>query len=345
MHGALRHHDRGRPHRAVQHDARRTRRRAARRRDWETRARASLVPVCVLTRTSGEVDDALARVVAAVGELERRLETAVCRQLEAPCLHVAPQRDALAVGNAEDHVHRIGLRDGSEQHVGTRYERAFGDRGAARHARNRRLDPRPVEIQLRFGHAGAGALHVSASATCSAEAASSSSFWLTAFASSTGRSRATSRFACASCASATARSRLGAGERGLERRRVDGEQRLALLDGSALVVVALQQYAGHARAHLDLAVARGLRRVLVGDRYVLRLDRDDRDDRGRESARRAGRRRACSRRRAERERRGAVSGARVSWRNPGGREEVAAPCGCSEPRSYIQSCMYVKAEA
>ncbi len=42
----------------------------------------------------GEVDDALARVVAAVGELERRLEAAVRRQLEAPGLDVAAQREA-----------------------------------------------------------------------------------------------------------------------------------------------------------------------------------------------------------------------------------------------------------
>src|SRR6185436_17375079 len=108
-----------------------------------------------------------------------------------------------------------------------------------------------TRVQSRFRRASftrARALFTSASATCSAEAASSISFWLTALASSTGRRRATSRFACASFASDTARSP-----------------------------------SARARAVLHFAEARRLRDVLVGDRHVFRLDRHDGDDGRREA--------------------------------------------------------------
>ena len=56
-------------------------------------ARASLVPVCVLTRTSVKSSVPRVRVSRAVGELDRRLEAVARGQLEAPCLDVAPDRE------------------------------------------------------------------------------------------------------------------------------------------------------------------------------------------------------------------------------------------------------------
>ena len=66
----------------------------------------------------------------------------------------------------------------------------------------------------------------------------------------------------------------GARERDLERRGIDREQRLAVLDRRAFPVIALQQDAGHARAHFDFAKARGLTDVFVAYRHIARLGGD-----------------------------------------------------------------------
>src|SRR5262249_53702594 len=188
----------------------------------------------------------------------------------------------LAVGNAEDDVHRVGLRDGGEKHVGARYKRAFRNRRAAGYTRDRRFDPRPVEIEPRLVNAGAGALHLRLGHLVGGlgvvELLLAHRLRL-----EYGLQPRDLALRLRELRLGHGKVTLGAGEGGLERRRVDGEERLPLLHGGALAVVAFQQYSGHARPHFDLAEACCLRRVFVVDRYILRLDRDDGDDRRWES--------------------------------------------------------------
>ena len=76
---------------------------------------------------------------------------------------------------------------------------------------------------------------------------------------------------------------------GAKRLGIDAEQQVAGLDARAFVVAALEQDARHARAHLDLAHAFQLRRVLEHERQRARLDVDDAHLDGRERRRRRGR--------------------------------------------------------
>jgi hypothetical protein len=108
----------------------------------------------------GEAHDARTLVNAAIGELDGRLEAAVRRQSQPPRLDVAPDREALAVGDAEDHVHRIGLGHGREQHAGSRNEGALRGDGATRDSRDGRFDAGVLEIEPRLVDARTGAFYL-----------------------------------------------------------------------------------------------------------------------------------------------------------------------------------------
>src|SRR5688572_7520749 len=136
QHRALRQHDCPGPHRALQHDAdelSRAQLSAGIRQLGARLAGAGLV----VDPDVGEAHEAGTLVGAAVGEIDRGLEAPVRRQLQASGLDIVPDREAIAVGNAEVDVHRIGLGDGGEQDVRSGDECALGHHRAAGDAGDR----------------------------------------------------------------------------------------------------------------------------------------------------------------------------------------------------------------
>ena len=89
-------------------------------------ARASLVPVRRLTRTSVKSSLPGLRVHRAVVEPQRDVEAPSFGSTSAPGVGFVLQARLLGLGNAEVHVDRVDLRHGGEQHVGAGDERAFG---------------------------------------------------------------------------------------------------------------------------------------------------------------------------------------------------------------------------
>ena len=87
------------------------------------------------------------------------LKFAVGGHFEAARFDVAAQRQMIAVRDAEDHNHRIGLRHGGEQHIRPRHQRAFGHHRAAGDAANRRFHARITQIEPRLVYARAQAFH------------------------------------------------------------------------------------------------------------------------------------------------------------------------------------------
>jgi hypothetical protein len=223
----------------------------------------------------GEVHLAGPAVDAPIGERDRHVEPPVRRELEALRVDVAADAQELAFRDAENDVDRVGLRHRREQHVRARHERALRAQRAARDAVDRRFDAGPVEIQLCLGDARLRALHL-----CSRDLRGRCGVVVLLAA---DRLDVDHRLHPLGIAPGLRPPRLGrrevgvgARERDLERRGIDLEERLAALHRFALAVIALEQDAGDACAHLDLAVAGGLAGVLVVDGQPLRLDLDHR---------------------------------------------------------------------
>ena len=218
-------------------------------------------------------------VYAAVGELQRHLEAPVAGQQQAPGVDLAGEPDALLVGDAEQNVDRIDLRHRGEQHVRPGHVVPLGALRAAGDPGNRRLDPGVAEVEARIGEIGARGLDLGLGHLLRGSR-------VVVIFLACGLDFEQRLQACA-VAFRLRKLRLGAGERGLgsrsghfKGRGIDGEHRLPLRDRRAFAIVAFQDDARHARAHLDLARACRLADVFEGRRHRLRLHRYDRDFRG-----------------------------------------------------------------
>ena len=183
-HRALRHHDRARPHRALQHDA------------HELAGAQHAAGI-------GEFGARLARaglgVDPHVGEVERAARAR--RSLPSASLTLALKRPSAGSLSRPASTSRRSARCSRSGMPKITYigsicvtvvsstlgpDTSVPSETAARLAtpRDRRFDPRVVEVELRFVHARLGALHFGFGDLLGG-IASSSSFWLTAFASST----------------------------------------------------------------------------------------------------------------------------------------------------------------
>ncbi len=158
------------------------------------------------------------------------LEAAVLGQLQAPGVGLLLQAQPLVVGDAEVDPDRVDLRHGGEQHVGTRHQRAFGALRAAR--RCRRPATRPA-CSSRLSRASVSRARAAFSVGLADRLGGDRVVELLLAHRLLGVAAASGARRCASPASRRASAPrdvgLGARERRLERRRVDGEERLALL--------------------------------------------------------------------------------------------------------------------
>src|SRR5882672_12293388 len=108
----------------------------------------------------GEIGLAGFLVYAAVGELQRYLETPVAGQHQTSRVHLAGEPDALLVGDAEENVDRVDLRHGRQQYVRTGHVVPLGTLRAAGDAGDRRLDAGVAEVEPRIREIGARGLHL-----------------------------------------------------------------------------------------------------------------------------------------------------------------------------------------
>ena len=110
----------------------------------------------------GEQQLALARVHAAVRELDFDRERLVRRQLQLARGHFVAPLHLIGVGDAEAHFHRVGLRQRRQQRAGAGHQRALAHLRAARRAGERRLDLGVAQVQRGLGAARLRALEVCA---------------------------------------------------------------------------------------------------------------------------------------------------------------------------------------
>ena len=200
------------------------------------------------------------RIFAAVGKFERHLETPVRRPLQRLRIGFVTQFQPLVVGDAENHLNRIGLRHRGEQDLRARHQRTFRFQGAAAYPVDRRFDARPFQIEAGFLQARPGGepLGVRNGFTGKRIVVILAAYGL-GF-DQLGQAR--------DIAHGLRMPRLGGGHFGLaasqrvgERRRINRKQRLPGAHLGALGEIALEEDAGDPGAHLDFTRPPGLCRV------------------------------------------------------------------------------------